>query len=129
MRSIGRLSGLEALKRRLDIGAAPQDLREELRDQASVIADEARQALEQEHPGGTGALARSIRVVETAEQDAPRFTIGTASPVGRYLEFGTRRMGAQPWLTPALRRHLPDVRGCAERIIARFLKSDSSEVR
>ncbi|MFD0986774.1 hypothetical protein [Methyloligella solikamskensis] len=129
MRSIGGLSGLEVLKKRLEIGAAPADLRAAWRGQAIAIAEEARQALEQEHPGGTGALARSVTVTETGEEDAPRFGIGTASPVGRYLEFGTRRMRAQPWLIPALHRHLPDVKRAAQRIIGRFLRSDSSKVR
>jgi len=129
MRSIGSVTGLADLKRRLDLGDGAADLREAMRAQAAVLADEARATLEQEHPGGTGALARSVSVIETGDEDAPQFAVGTASPVGRYLEFGTRRMRAQPWLIPALHRHLPDVKSSARRVLARVFRFDSAANR
>ena len=129
VRSIGSVSGLAALKRRFDLGPGPAVLRDEFRAQAAAMADEARAALEQEHPDGTGALARSVSVRETGDEDAPRFDVGTASPVGRYLEFGTRRMRAQPWLVPALYRRLPAVKSSARRVLRHIFRTDSAAIR
>ncbi|XSG81205.1 MAG: hypothetical protein ACPW61_08940 [Methyloligella sp. ZOD6] len=124
-RSIGWVSGLERLKSRFEIGSGGAHLRNRLRGQADAIAEEARRTLLEEHPGGTGALAHSVSVTETGEEDAPRFAIGTQSPVGRYLEFGTKRMAAQPWLIPTMHRHLQSVKRSARRLLERIVQGDS----
>lgn len=128
-RSIGSIAGLQQLKERFDIGSAGPELREDLSAQAEAIAEQARETLRQEHPGGTGALARSVTVVESGTEEAPRFSVGTSSPVGRYLEFGTRRMAAQPWLNPALHRLLPNVKQSAVSVLSRILRSERSQIR
>ena len=48
----------------------------------------------------TGSLANSIAVQRTGPISA---AVGTGLVYGIYLEFGTQRMQARPWLEPALR--------------------------
>lgn len=57
---------------------------------------------------GTGALAKSV----TARHDASGLggSVGTDLSYGRYLEFGTRRMAARPWLQPAFESLKPQIR-------------------
>lgn len=51
----------------------------------------------------TGRLARSLDIVPSADGLNARIT--TRLDYGAFLEFGTRRMPAYPWLGPAVARH------------------------
>ncbi|MDW3099257.1 MAG: hypothetical protein R8J41_14250 [Alphaproteobacteria bacterium] len=52
----------------------------------------------------TGELASSLHVVRSAE--GLLANVRTLLDYGAYLEFGTRKMPAYPWLGPAARKHL-----------------------
>lgn len=52
----------------------------------------------------TGELASSLHVVRSA--DGLLANVRTLLDYGTYLEFGTRKMQAYPWLVPAARIHL-----------------------
>ncbi len=50
----------------------------------------------------TGALVGSIFAeVDLANRDKPSAAVGTDLKHGAFLEFGTLKMGARPWLQPA----------------------------
>jgi hypothetical protein len=93
------IAGLESLKKRLAALGAMPGLAPALREEADAVAESARARLASR---GSGELARSIEIADLSEGDSPTFAIRTQDPVGRYLEFGTVRMRAFPWLGPAL---------------------------
>lgn len=47
----------------------------------------------------TKRLIRSIQI----NKEGNGYTVGTANPVGFWMEFGTRFMAARPWLRPGAR--------------------------
>lgn len=68
-------------------------------------------------------MARSVTV--RLDADGLGGSVGTDLAYGRYLEFGTRRMTARPWLQPAfesakprIRRRLADAVKKANRLAA-----------
>lgn len=54
----------------------------------------------------TGALVNSIAVENVAGK--PISFVGSGLDYAKDLEFGTKRMGARPWLDPALSANLPN---------------------
>lgn len=65
-------------------------------EEAIRLQAEARESI------GPSPLADSIVIEPLAAGRG--FSIGTAQPLGRLLEFGTQRMAARPWLFPAWQR-------------------------
>ena len=55
----------------------------------------------------TGTLQKSIAHEVERESNAIVARVGTKVDYGRYLEFGTRKMAARPYLQPALTEYLP----------------------
>jgi HK97 gp10 family phage protein len=64
-------------------------------------ARDIRDAARRELPRRSGRLAQRV-TIETAP-DGLAATVGTDVDYGTYLELGTRRMTARPWLLPAFR--------------------------
>jgi hypothetical protein len=58
-------------------------------------------------PGGTGYNRRSIDVTVTDTEKGPQAQLFTQSGYGGWLEVGTSKMRAQPYLFPAFQRHIP----------------------
>ena len=56
-------------------------------------------------PVRTGTLRRSIHTV--LEAGGLRALVGPSVLYGKFVEFGTRRMGARPYMRPAAERHMP----------------------
>jgi hypothetical protein len=46
------------------------------------------------------------------------YAVGTADPAGRFIEFGTTRRPAEPWLWPAFRACLPGVKHELRKLIS-----------
>ncbi len=120
---IGSVSGIDALQRRLSLGDGPARLHAALAAEADAIADEASASLRDQHPDASGGLVRSVTVSDESKGDRIGFAIGTDDPVGRYLEFGTRRTAATPWLLPALRRRADAVRQAVASAVGAFKKA------
>ena len=62
-------------------------------------AQDVRDAAKRNLPRRSGRLARRVTVKITP--DGLAATVGTELDYGTFLEFGTRRMAARPWLRPA----------------------------
>jgi len=60
----------------------------------------------------TGHLRRNVQM--ELDADALVARVGTNVPYGRYLEFGTRKMAARPWLSRTLRETAGEVRKILE---------------
>jgi phage gpG-like protein len=79
-------------------------------------ARDVRNAARREVPRQSGRLARRV-TVETAP-DGLAATVGTDLDYGTYLELGTRRLAARPWLVPAFRRLRARLRAVLARAAA-----------
>jgi hypothetical protein len=83
------------------------------RDMARAAARGARQKIDAAGDAH-GARCRAWR------SDAKRGgrAVGTDDPAGFFLEFGTSRSRASPWLVPALRARLPGINHAVRKVIA-----------
>ena len=57
-------------------------------------------------PVRTGTLRRSIHTL--LENGGLRALVGPSVLYGKFVELGTRRMGARPYMRPAAAKHLPE---------------------
>jgi hypothetical protein len=94
------IRGVDRFQRSLAALGRLKDLSPALRAEAEAVAAEARGRLTQRDPDS--GLARSIKIIESGTEDQPAFAVGTDDPAGFFLEFGTARSRADPWLVPAL---------------------------
>ncbi len=109
------VTGLQALRRRLEAASAPEPFKKALREEAEAIAAEARR----EAPG---EIARTIEVVDVSQGERFGFTVGTSDPAGRAAEFGTLKRPATPWLWPIFRARLPAIKDRLRKLALAPLK-------
>lgn len=116
-----RLPGTAVLVQRLKarLATAESAARSRLQDTAAAIAEEARARVlaQRSASAGTGSpLAESILV----ESDGDTVFVTASAPHAPFVEFGTARMAAEPFLGPAFdeaRRELAELYHSAERMI------------
>jgi len=109
------VKGLEALQRRLAGASAPEAVKATLRDEAEAIAEEARAR-------APGELGGTVEIIDQSRGMKPAYAIGTAQPAGRFIEFGTSRRPATPWLWPVFRARSPGVKHKLRKVLAATLK-------
>jgi hypothetical protein len=109
------ITGLEALRRRLEAASAPEPFRKALREEAEAIAADARR----EAPG---ELGRAIEVEDVSQGERLAFTVGTSDPAGSAAEFGTLKQPAMPWLWPIFRARLPALKDRLRKVALAPLK-------
>jgi HK97 gp10 family phage protein len=63
-------------------------------------------AEKKKHPSGTGTNRRSIDSTIVETEKGPEAKLYTTSGYGGYLELGTAKMRAQPYLNPAFEMHI-----------------------
>lgn len=90
-----QIEGVEAALRRLDRLVGEEALRAGLSQAAFFVEGQAKVKA----PVDTGFLRNSIAVVSVSSREA---VIGVGAEYGVYVEMGTRRMRAQPFMRPAL---------------------------
>ena len=95
--------GLDALERRLEARALPGAVNEALRKEAEAIAKEAADA-------APGRLGETVEVLDRSRGQRIVYAAGTPHRAGRFLEYGTVRRPASPWLWPAFRARLPRIK-------------------
>ena len=66
-------------------------------------------------PVDTGRLRNSIT---HAQEDESTEIVGTNVEYAAYVEYGTSRSKAQPYLTPAIENHIDEYRQLAEDVLA-----------
>ncbi len=119
--TVAVIKGLEILRRRLVAAAAPQPLQAALRVEADAIAEEARQV-------APGQLGQTVEVIDQSRGTRLAYAVGTRHRAGRYLEFGTSRRPATPWLWPIFRARSPGVKHNLRRLVAAAFKAARAQV-
>jgi HK97 gp10 family phage protein len=117
------IRGLDGLRKRFAALGAMQDLTPALRAESEAVAAAARAALTTRKADSD--LVNSIRIVALDRGGKQGFAVGTDDPAGWFLEFGTRRRRAFPWLGPALYAHSSAVNQTVRKLIARGVKGQS----
>lgn len=108
--SLARAAGGEALSR---VGARRVERLPGLLAARDAMARTTGVSLPGEFPSmRTGHLRRNVQMEVDAENLVAR--VGTNVKYGRWLEFGTRKMAARPWLSRTLRETAGDVRQILE---------------
>ncbi len=123
MRPALEIRGLDPMRKRFAGLGAVKNLGPALRVEAEAVADAARERLREQDP--KSLLAQSIKIMELEAGDHPAFAVGTDEPAGFFLEFGSARRRAFPWLVPALHARLPAVNHAVQKVIAAALKASA----
>jgi len=113
--------GLAALRRKLEARSLPQALMDTARKEAEAIARDAARA-------APGALGQTVEAKDVSHGDTIAFAVGTANPAGRFVEYGTVRQPAAPWLWPVFRARLPRIKQSLRDSLVASFKRPRSEV-
>ena len=113
--------GLDRLRKRFAALGAMTELQPTLRAEAEAVAEEARARLRERDPNSP--LADSIKVMKLGTEAQPYYAVGTDEEAGFFLEFGTTKRRAEPWLVPALHSRLPGINQAVRKVIAAALKA------
>lgn len=116
-----KITGLEALQRRLAAASAPQPIKAALQTEAEAIAEDARR-------GAPGDLGQTVEVIDESRGTSFAYAIGTARPAARHVEFGTARRPATPWLWPVFRARSAGVKPKLRKLVAAAFKNSRGEV-
>lgn len=113
-----------------NVGKAATELREDYRTLIGIQGPPRSKPGEPPHRD-TGDLQASLEVNGPAEQgDMIVASIGTRLAYGAYLEFGTSKMAARPWLVPGLRNNREKIAktiiGTNQMTIGEFARSGAS---
>jgi hypothetical protein len=111
----------DRLRKRLAALGTLKELQPALRAEAEGVAEEAKARLMERDPNSR--LAQSIEIKGLGNDSQPAYAVGTDDPAGFFLEFGTSRSRASPWLVPALRSRLPAINQAVRKVIAAALKA------
>ena len=115
------IRGLDRLRKRFAALGAMKGLQPALRAEAEAVAAEAKARADRARPGQQSGAVDQIMELEAGDQ--PAYAVGTDDPAGFFLEFGTRRSRASPWLVPALHARLPGINHAVRKVIAAALKA------
>lgn len=102
------------------LGAVPASAKQRVDRALAAVAHLVEADAKSAAPVDTGALKNSIqtRRVRSLEHE-----VAVGVEYGAYVEFGTVRMGARPYLTPAVERQ----RAAFERIVGEAIRSAIEE--
>ncbi|MGV1013704.1 MAG: HK97 gp10 family phage protein [Methyloceanibacter sp.] len=109
------IRGLAALQQRLEGATAPEKFAQAVRQEAETLAAEARER-------APGELGQSVEIRDVSRVSRPAYAIGTPHPAGRFLEFGTARRPASPWLMPLFWARSPSVKDRLRKVVLAALK-------
>ena len=112
----GSIKGLEKALKKIESleGLLAEEVRKEMRKALVPVRAEAKALA----PVDTGALRRSIRIKTEIKDGQIIGKVGTYLHYGKYVELGTSKMYAQPFLLPAFYTWRDEVdRDIKERIV------------
>lgn len=97
------IRGLDGWQRRLAAPGLSRAAQETLRREAEAIAEDAAR-------GAPGRLGQTVELHDQSRNGKIAYAVGTSHRAGWFLEHGTVRMPARPWLSPVFRARLPRVK-------------------
>jgi HK97 gp10 family phage protein len=109
------IDGLAGLRAKL--AALPAEVEAAVRDEVYAGALDVQGAAKRRVPVDTGRLRNSI-AVET-EQGGLSATVGTNVEYGPFVEYGTRRAHAQPYLFPAFEQMVPRIKSRISKAVTK----------
>jgi hypothetical protein len=115
------IRGLDALHRRFAAASAPQPIKMALQTEADAIAEDARGQ-------APGKLGQTIEVIDDSRGTRSAYAIGSSHPAARFLEFGTVRTPATPWLWPVFRARSAGVKLKLRKLVAAAFKTSRGAV-
>jgi HK97 gp10 family phage protein len=110
------IRGVETLRRRLAAAAAPQPVKAALRGEAEAIAEEARR-------GAPGELGATVEILDQSRETKLAYAVGTAHRAARFIEHGTLRRPATPWLWPAFQARKRGINHRLRKVVATAFKN------
>jgi len=113
--------GLAALRRRFEARHLRDAVGAALRREAEAVAE----AAAREAPGRLGG---TVEVRTMRGGDTVAYAVGTPHRAGRFLEYGTVRRRASPWLFPVFRARLPRIKQSLTKILTASVEAPRSEV-
>jgi len=113
--------GLAALRRRFGARHMPEALSNALRREADAVAEGAAR----EAPGRLGG---TVEVRDASQGEKIAYAVGTAHRAGRFIEHGTVRRPAAPWLFPVFRARLPRIKQNLRNTLVASFKRSRGEV-
>jgi HK97 gp10 family phage protein len=115
------IRGLDALRRRFAAASAPQPIKAALRTEAEAIAEDARGR-------APGKLGQTVETIDDSRGTRSAYAIGSSHPAARFLEFGTARRPATPWLWPVFRARSAGVKSKLRKLVAAAFKTSRGAV-
>lgn len=103
-----------------------EEIQEGMRQQVQRAARNILQHARREVPVRTGALQRSLKI--TSESGGDRVFVGSDLHYAVFVEEGTSRMTAQPFLVPALEAERPRLLRRVNRMIAKASEKFNRQV-
>ena len=113
--------GLSALRRRFDATRASKAVKRVSRREADAIAKDAAHA-------APGQLGNTVEVRDASRGEKIAYAVGTAHRAGRFIEHGTVRRPAAPWLFPVFRARLPRIKQNLRNTLVASFKRSRGEV-
>ena len=74
-----------------------------------------------------GRLGETVEMIDESRGESTVFAVGTAHRAGRFLEYGTVRRPAAPWLWPVFRARLPGVKRSLRNSVRASFGSSSKQ--
>jgi hypothetical protein len=118
-----KVAGAETLRKRFARLAARIDLRGALRAEAEAVAADARARLAAGRSEGPGTLAGSVKIVDLSRGTKVAFSVGMDEPAGFFVEFGTAKRAAIPWLSPVFHARLPGIKQAITKLVTMTVKA------
>ena len=114
MRITVSATGIDELMRRLDVIAQEPQYRVVRRKALRAGIRVAERHAKAKVPVDTGTLKSSIAVGSVTDTEA---VLVASTDYAAYVEFGTRRMAARPYMRPAVEDHIDEIEAVMSRVV------------
>jgi len=121
------LNGFAAFKTKIARAQKLTGLESVAHELGEIVLNEARRTLREDETSGgrQEIIENSLEIRQGAT--AHEILIGTKLDLGHHLEFGTTRMTARPWISPAIEAARPALRQKLKQALALMFKDQSTK--
>ena len=97
-----------------------KEVRRALADVTQIAARNVETKAKEKCPYDTGATRDSIEARDISRERMIEWTVGPTTFYAPFLEYGTSKMAARPYLTPAIEKERPRLTKAIEEILERL---------